>query len=91
MESSELYYKLESWPPEQDRSTIFRIATEVPLLQGTVITILMMGLSKEHPLNSPDALELVDQLIKRAASLQAYQNFNTIRGNSLKKKHLKNI
>lgn len=83
MESSELYYKLESWPPEQDRSTIFRIATEVPLLQGTVITILMMGLSKEHPLNSPDALELVDQLIKRAASLQAYQNFNTIRGNSL--------
>lgn len=84
MESSELYYKLESWPPEQDRSTIFRIATEVPLLQGTVITILMMGLSKEHSLNSPDALELVDQLVKRAASLQVFQNFNTIRGNSPK-------
>jgi len=81
MESSEQYYKLESWPPEQDRSTIFRIATEVPLLQGTIITILKIGLSKEHPLNSPDALELVDQLVKRAASLQVYQNFmNTIKG-----------
>lgn len=79
MEPSEQYYKLESWPPEQDRITIFRIATEVPLLQGTVITILMIGLSKEHPLNSPDALELVDQLVKRAASLQVYQNFNTIK------------
>lgn len=81
MESSEQYYKLESWPPEQDRSTIFRISTEVPLLQGTVITILMIGLSKEHPLNAPDALELVDQLVKRAASLHVYQNFNAIKGN----------
>ncbi|KAL5232641.1 hypothetical protein ACI65C_000051 [Semiaphis heraclei] len=79
MEPSEQYYKLESWPPEQDRTTMFRIATEVPLLQGTVITILNIGLSKEHPLNSPDALELVDQLVKRAASLQVFQNFNTIR------------
>jgi len=79
MESSEQYYKLESWPPEQDRSTIFRIATEAPLLQGTVITILMIGLSKEHPISSPDALELVDQLVKRAASLQVYQNFNSIK------------
>ncbi|KAL4148797.1 hypothetical protein QTP88_002952 [Uroleucon formosanum] len=79
METSENYYKLESWPPEQDRTTIFRIATEVPLLQGTVITILMIGLSKEHPLNSPDALELVDQLIRRAALLHVYQNYNTIR------------
>lgn len=83
METSENYYKLESWPPEQDRTTIFRIATEVPLLQGTVITILMIGLSKEHPLNSPDALELVDQLIRRAALLHVYQNYNTIRGKSL--------
>jgi len=83
MEPSEQYYKLESWPPEQDRTTMFRIATEVPLLQGTVITILNIGLSKEHPLNSPDALELVDQLVKRAASLQVFQNFNTIRGKSL--------
>lgn len=82
MEPSEQYYKLESWPPEQDRSTMFRIATEVPLLQGTVISILMIGMSKEHPFNSPDALELVDQLVKRAASLQVYQNLvNTIRGN----------
>ncbi|VVC44914.1 Hypothetical protein CINCED_3A009720 [Cinara cedri] len=79
MESSEHYYKLESWPPEQDRGIIFRTATEVPLLQGTVMTILKIGLSKEHPLNSPDALELVDQLVKRAASLQVYQNFNTIK------------
>uniref|UniRef100_A0A2H8TLT6 Integrator complex subunit 1 n=1 Tax=Melanaphis sacchari TaxID=742174 RepID=A0A2H8TLT6_9HEMI len=79
MEAPEQYYKLESWPPEQDRTTIFRIATEVPLLQGTVLTILMMGLSKEHPLSSPDALELMDQLVKRAASLQVYQNCNIIR------------
>ncbi|XP_050534872.1 integrator complex subunit 1-like isoform X2 [Daktulosphaira vitifoliae] len=82
MESPDQYYKLESWPPEQDRSTIFRIATEVPLLQGIVITILKMGLSKEHHLNSPDALELVDQLVKRAASLQVYHTINPIQADN---------
>ncbi|XP_050427828.1 integrator complex subunit 1 isoform X2 [Adelges cooleyi] len=79
MESADQYYKLESWPPEQDRSLIFRLATEVPILQGIIITILKIGLSKEHPLSSPDALELVDQLVKRAAALQVYQTPNAIR------------
>lgn len=68
MEPADQYYKVDNWP-EQDRALFIRYATEVPLLQDTVLTILAIGLSKEYPLSCADALELVEQLIKRASAL----------------------
>lgn len=69
MEPADQYYKVDNWPPEQDRALFIRSATEVPLLQRTVLYILAVGLSKEHPVSAADALELVEQLVKRASAL----------------------
>lgn len=69
LEQQEAYYKIDLWPPESERSLIFRLAAESPLYETTLFTILMIGLSKDHSLSGPDALELADQLVKRAAGL----------------------
>lgn len=69
LEAPEQYYKIDMWPSESDRNFLLRLASETPLLQATLIRILLIGISKEHPLNAADTLELADQLIKRAALL----------------------
>nr|CAD7403102.1 unnamed protein product [Timema poppensis] len=71
MEHLEQYYNKDGWPQESDRVVMHRLASEVPLLQNTLIRILVIGLSKDHPLPPPDTLELVDQLLKRAANLSS--------------------
>lgn len=70
METGEQYAK-DNWPSEADRSAMIRLATECPVLQGTLMRILVIGLSRELPLNPPDAVEFVDILVKRAANLNA--------------------
>lgn len=69
LEPGDQYHKIDSWPSDTDRNLLMRLATEVPLLQATLIRILLIGISKDHPLNAPDTLELIDQLVKRAAGL----------------------
>ncbi|XP_021917589.1 integrator complex subunit 1 [Zootermopsis nevadensis] len=68
MEHPEQYYNRDMWPPENDRPLMFRLASDVPVLQNTLIRIFVIGLSKDHPLAPPDTLELTDQLLKRAAA-----------------------
>jgi integrator complex subunit 1 len=34
-----------------------------------LIQILLIGLSKDHPITAPDALELADQLLRRCAAV----------------------
>ena len=48
---------------------MLRIASETPVLEDTLMRILVIGLSQDFPLSPPDAVELVDQLVKRAATL----------------------
>ncbi|XP_035215176.1 integrator complex subunit 1-like [Stegodyphus dumicola] len=67
MEQIEHYYNKDNWPTESERMLLLRLASEVPLLEDTLTRVLIIGLSREHPLTAPDALELADQLIKRAA------------------------
>uniref|UniRef100_T1J830 Uncharacterized protein n=1 Tax=Strigamia maritima TaxID=126957 RepID=T1J830_STRMM len=69
MEQSDQYYNKDNWPPENDRMMMLRLASEIPVLEDTLMRLMIMGLSKDHPISSPDAHELVDQLIKRAAGL----------------------
>lgn len=68
MEQHDQYYKLDNWPPESDRMQLMRLASEAPLQQHILVRVLMMGLSKEHPFTAPEALELADQLVRRAAT-----------------------
>lgn len=69
LENLELYYKLDNWPPENDRNFIFKVTQDVPVLEETLFRLLNMGLSKEHSLQPTEAIEMADALIKRAAFL----------------------
>lgn len=68
MERAECYYDKDGWPSESDRNPLFRLTTEVPLHEDSLTRILKMGLSKDYPLQSSEAIELADNLIKRAAA-----------------------
>ncbi|XP_024619277.1 integrator complex subunit 1 [Neophocaena asiaeorientalis asiaeorientalis] len=70
-EQPETYYKWDNWPPESDRNFFLRLCSEVPILEDTLMRILVIGLSRELPLGPADALELADHLVKRAAAVQA--------------------
>ncbi|XP_074109265.1 integrator complex subunit 1 [Cotesia typhae] len=67
LESPEHYYKLDNWPPETDRVLFMRIVCEVPLLQTTLLRIMMIGTSKEIGNCQLEILDFVDQLVRRAA------------------------
>ncbi|XP_048516871.1 integrator complex subunit 1 isoform X3 [Dendroctonus ponderosae] len=69
LEQPEHYYKVDSWPGENERNLFLRLASEVPLLQATLLRILLIGISKEHPITPNEVTDVVDQLIKRAANL----------------------
>ncbi|XP_063042002.1 integrator complex subunit 1 isoform X2 [Engraulis encrasicolus] len=66
-EQPETYYKWDNWPPESDRNFFLRLCSEVPLLEDTLMRVLVIGLSRELPLGPADAMELADHLVKRAA------------------------
>ncbi|KAK9886100.1 hypothetical protein WA026_014889 [Henosepilachna vigintioctopunctata] len=69
LEQAEHYYKIDSWPGENERNLFLRLASEVPLLQGTLLRILLIGISKENVVHPNEALDIIEQLIKRAANL----------------------
>ncbi|CAH1990514.1 unnamed protein product [Acanthoscelides obtectus] len=69
LEQAEHYYKIDSWPGENERNLFFRLTSEVPLLQTTLIRVLLIGLSKEHPVSAPEVIDICDLLIKRAANI----------------------
>lgn len=71
MGQADTYYKIDNWPQEVDRMSMLRLASEIPLLQHTLMRILLIGLSKDHPMNPPETMELSDQLLKRASGLSS--------------------
>ena len=46
MEPAEAYHKHDNWPPEVERALMIRIASEVPVLQDTLLRVLLIGISK---------------------------------------------
>lgn len=68
LEQAEHYYKVDSWPGENERNLYFRLASEVILLQATLLRLLLIGVSKEHPIGPNEIIDIIDQLIKRAAN-----------------------
>lgn len=69
MENVEQYCNKDNWPPEGDRGIFMRLASEVPVLEDTLMRVLVIGLSPDLPLGPADAVDLADQLIKRSAYL----------------------
>ena len=46
MEHLEQYYNRDMWPPEAERMVMYRLASEVPILEKTLIRIFIIGMSK---------------------------------------------
>lgn len=69
LETAEHYYNKDGWPPEVDRAVMIRLSSEIPVMEETLAQVLLMGLSKDHPLPAPDALDLADQLLRRCAAV----------------------
>ncbi|XP_072761874.1 integrator complex subunit 1 [Anoplolepis gracilipes] len=74
LESPEQYYKLDNWPPESDRVFYIRLVSDVPLLQNTLLRLLLIGFSKDNGITHSETLDLTDQLIRRAAA-NSTENF----------------
>ena len=66
---SEEQWRQDGWPAEQERPLFFKATSEVPLLQDTLIHLLAIGMSKVHPLNGRDTIDLAESMVKRAAGL----------------------
>ncbi|XP_077300156.1 integrator complex subunit 1 isoform X2 [Arctopsyche grandis] len=69
LEPIDTYCKLDNWPQESERTLAYRTSCEVPLLQNTLIGILCIGLAKELPVSPGEAVELCEQLVRRASAL----------------------
>ncbi|XP_076458972.1 integrator complex subunit 1-like isoform X2 [Babylonia areolata] len=69
MEAPEHYYNKDNWPPENERHFMLRLMVEAPVLEDTLLRVILIGLTRELPLMAQDCMDIVDQLIKRAALL----------------------
>ncbi|KAI4461611.1 hypothetical protein MML48_5g00012025 [Holotrichia oblita] len=69
LEQVDHYSKVDSWPGENERNLYFRLTSEVPLLEATLLRILLIGISKEHPVNANEIIDICDQLIRRSGNL----------------------
>eukprot|EP00061_Rhincodon_typus_P019048 g48487.t1 len=69
--SGEAGFVLFSGEYQEEAYFFLRLCSEVPLLEDTLMRILVIGLSRDLSLGPADAMELADHLVKRAASVQA--------------------
>ncbi|RVE54543.1 hypothetical protein evm_000664 [Chilo suppressalis] len=74
VESAEVYSKCDNWPPESERTMAHRVCCEAPLPHHNLLRIIFIGLSKDIPVAPAEALELVEQLVRRACSLPPEDN-----------------
>ena len=65
----EEYWRTDGWPIETERNILFKAVTDIPVLEDTLIHLFAIGVSKAHPINGRDTIELAEYLIKRASAL----------------------
>lgn len=66
----ELYSKGDQWPPEQERGLLMRLVADIPIQQDSILYIILIGLKKEIPFKVPETMEVLEQVIRRAAGLR---------------------
>lgn len=70
LDAPEQYTKGDQWPPEQERNLLMRLASEVPLHQDVILYLAFIGVRKDNPIKTVDVVELIEQVIRRAAGLR---------------------
>jgi integrator complex subunit 1 len=68
LDTQESYSAKDNWPPESERSYIFRMMSDACLMEDTLMRVLVIGLTPELPLSPSDALDIADRLVARAAN-----------------------
>lgn len=48
---------------------MLRLVSETPVLEDTILRILMMGVDPRYTLKAPDALDVAELMVNRAAAL----------------------
>ena len=48
---------------------MLRLVSEAPVLEDTLIRIIMMGMESDYPLKTSDSLDVMELMINRAAAL----------------------
>ena len=48
---------------------MLHMVCEAPVLEDTLMRVMLVGLTRELPLSANDCMDIVDQLVKRAAML----------------------
>lgn len=70
LDASDSYAKGDQWPPEPERMLMMNLISEVPLLQDSIWTIILIGVSKEISFSIHDTVDLIDQMVRRACLLK---------------------
>ncbi|CAG0917832.1 unnamed protein product [Notodromas monacha] len=71
IDQNDFHWTLDSWPAENEKSILARIAAEIPVLEDTLLRLTAFGYSRDHPFKAADALELVDALVRRCAAAKS--------------------
>lgn len=66
----EQYSKGDPWPPEQERTLLMRMVAEIPVQQDSILYIILIGLKKEIPFKVTETMDVLEQIIRRAAGLR---------------------
>lgn len=83
LEAPEAYNKGDQWPPDQhERAQLLRMVSEIPVQQDSILCIILIGITKDIPFKVPDTMEVIEQVIRRAASLKII-DFPTLIANKL--------
>ncbi|CAD7011485.1 unnamed protein product [Ceratitis capitata] len=80
LDSPEQYSRCDQWPSEPERGTILRIVSETPVLEDTLLRIILIGITKDIPLTVPETIDVIMMVIKRAASMRTL-NYPAIQAN----------
>lgn len=70
LDPQENYSKFDSWPPEPERMLLLNLVAEVPLLQDSIWTIILIGVSKDISFSICDTVMIIDQIVRRACLLK---------------------
>lgn len=56
----------DNWPPDAEKGLFARLCQEAIFTETTLLWILWMGLSKEHPILPTETIDLAEHLIFRS-------------------------
>lgn len=67
LELADQYYKLDNFSPETEKNLYMKLVTNAPLMENTLLKLLITGFSKENPITHQEMMDFIEQLLHRAA------------------------